>query len=754
MRKSLQAICITILLLVSIPGKAQTTTTYTGQIRDLSGANVTQGQITFQLMPGSDTTISGLARFTGGVPVTCTITGAGLVKALDGSSACTVTNNTSLTPSGTYYQACIQPQFIVPGSCFNLYALGGTIDLSTVVPTPSTVPAYSFVDLFSNQTISGNKTFSGTSIFNGNTTINGSLTYGTLNGTAWNIKALGTATSGANFNSGTANWCGSYWTGVAAASDCWTWKNVVGSGTNPSVAYTLTHSGSSGPASISINSNVNLNGGQITGASKDNGFYYVDGTTYSGPQAAISAACAAGGGTVYFVGVYAQNQPFTLCSNLNLIGAGSCQVDVVNCPSMITTTMTSGDLFPVTNMTDINLQDFGVKGTGAGPANAILRLNYGQRVRAQRLYFYGSSTAFIVGIELDSSSTSTGSTIWNEFRDIHITGLAPNGIGCELNSHDATNKVINNNYFFNVACQGGASGASAAGVWITNSNNLQNINENVFFSGEIATTSAVGGGTGFLLTSTATRGVACIECNIENNVTGFSKANGNTVIFVGGNISSNTTNVSDSQPAFTSFLNTNVGGTVQQFSITPAGDVEADGFGINATPLSGGINGASGWCLGTVGGCRYDVFTGSFSPHTAAGSSLGIATQPFSDIFIGGAANKALDFNTAALSANRQVTWSDNAGTVPLTIASGTTTLGNANIGATTCNAAVTTGAAGALTTDKILWAYASAPSGTTDGKLILSPYLTAGNVNFVLCNPTAGGLVPTGLVVNWSVVR
>ena len=91
---------------------------------------------------------------------------------------------------------------------------------------------------------------------------------------------------------------------------------------------------------------------------------------------------------------------------------------------------------------------------------------------------------------------------------------------------------------------------------------------------------------------------------------------------------------------------------------------------------------------------------------------------------------------------------------MPRVIASGTATLGNSSIAATTCNAAVTTAATGVLATDTITWSYASAPSGTTDGKLILNPYPTSGNVNFVLCNPTAGALVPTGLVVNWKVTR
>lgn len=91
---------------------------------------------------------------------------------------------------------------------------------------------------------------------------------------------------------------------------------------------------------------------------------------------------------------------------------------------------------------------------------------------------------------------------------------------------------------------------------------------------------------------------------------------------------------------------------------------------------------------------------------------------------------------------------------VPQVVAAGTSTLGNYSIGATSCANVVTTAAAGVLATDSVEWAYASAPSGTTDGKLILNHYVTAGNVNWMLCNPTAGALAPTGLVVNWRVIR
>lgn len=142
---------------------AQTTTTVTGTIRDLSQALVTSGKVTFALNPSRDATIAGYARFSPQT-VTCTITNAGLVKALDGVSACTLTMNTSLMPTGTYYSVCIWPAN-VKTSCFTFYAVLSTYDLTTIVPTPTTSPAQNFVDVFSNQSIGGNKTWLGPQTF-------------------------------------------------------------------------------------------------------------------------------------------------------------------------------------------------------------------------------------------------------------------------------------------------------------------------------------------------------------------------------------------------------------------------------------------------------------------------------------------------------------------------------------------------------------------------------------------------------------
>jgi hypothetical protein len=168
---------IFIIALLSGLASAQSTT-ITGTIKDLTGANVTSGKVTFTLQPSRDTTISGTARFSP-LQVVCLINASGQIVALDGSSACTVTTNTSLQPTGSYYRVDVWPGNVKTSS-FNFYAVNASYDWSTVVPTPTTSPADNFVDVFSNQTIGGNKIWSGTQTFNGNNVFNGADTFNAL----------------------------------------------------------------------------------------------------------------------------------------------------------------------------------------------------------------------------------------------------------------------------------------------------------------------------------------------------------------------------------------------------------------------------------------------------------------------------------------------------------------------------------------------------------------------------------------------
>lgn len=81
------------------------------------------------------------------------------------------------------------------------------------------------------------------------------------------------ATSGANSNSGTLNATGSIWNGSIAAADTWRWTGIVGSGTNPTSTFTLSHpTGTSGALAVSMPyavtvSSIFSSGGTINGTS-------------------------------------------------------------------------------------------------------------------------------------------------------------------------------------------------------------------------------------------------------------------------------------------------------------------------------------------------------------------------------------------------------------------------------------------------------------------------------------------------------
>ena len=88
------------------------------------------------------------------------------------------------------------------------------------------------------------------------------------------------------------------------------------------------------------------------------------------------------------------------------------------------------------------------------------------------------------------------------------------------------------------------------------------------------------------------------------------------------------------------------------------------------------------------------------------------------------------------------------------TIASGTATLGKDAIAAKTCATVVTIAAAGVATTDAISYSFNAAPSGAYTAGLSVQSYVTPGNVNFLVCNPTTESLRPPGAGLNWRVTR
>lgn len=105
-------------------------------------------------------------------------------------------------------------------------------------------------------------------------------------------------------------------------------------------------------------------------------------------------------------------------------------------------------------------------------------------------------------------------------------------------------------------------------------------------------------------------------------------------------------------------------------------------------------------------------------PGAAAAENLGTALLPFGDVFIGGSASHALDFDVSGLSTNRTVIWSDAAGTVTLNAA--TQTLTNKSIAGSEVNSgtvAIANGGTGAATQQAGFDALA--PTSTVAGSLL-----------------------------------
>ena len=88
------------------------------------------------------------------------------------------------------------------------------------------------------------------------------------------------------------------------------------------------------------------------------------------------------------------------------------------------------------------------------------------------------------------------------------------------------------------------------------------------------------------------------------------------------------------------------------------------------------------------------------------------------------------------------------------TIASGTAALGTSAIAAKTCATVVTAVATGVVTTDAISYSFNAAPSGAYTAGLFVQSYVTPGNVNFLVCNPSTESLKPPGASLNWRVTR
>lgn len=216
-----------------------------------------------------------------------------------------------------------------------------------------------------------------------------------------------------------------------------------------------------------------------------------------------------------------------------------------------------------------------------------------------------------------------------------------------------------------------------------------------------------------------------------------------------------TLGVSDTTGLVGAFFDSKVSG---RGVCTEYGDDATFSFGLCADGATGDLVYKDGTFPGTAGTERWRLKrgTGTLQLGVAAQGDLGTTLLPWGNLWLGTAATNNFKLQPAATAAARVISMPDPLGAVnmPYVIASGTSTLTTTSTATLTCQTTVTTAAANALTTDSIEIAYSSAPTAATDGLMIVQKWVTAGNVNFMRCNPTAGTLVPTALVINWRVIR
>ncbi|HEV3036509.1 MAG TPA: hypothetical protein VHA33_01740 [Candidatus Angelobacter sp.] len=458
-------------------------------------------------------------------------------------------------------------------------------------------------------------------------------------------------------------------------------------------------------ATQSINGPLNMNGFKLTD-SNINDFLYVDGTTFTTVQQAINAACAVGGGTVYIPsGTYPQNSPFTLCSNLYLIGSGRSTCDQTVAPTTITTTITSGDLFPVIGAMDhVHILGMCIKNIGSG-GGVPLHIVGGRFGLYQDLYLTGPWANGIIV----SPNVGVVSAIWNTFRNIHHTGYLTGAAMVVLDALNTTSQVVNNNKFEYMTGNGGMNGF---GVKVkttggTCPGNATFINENSFSAGQ---DSAPGNmSIGVSADNCTFRDLYMDTQTIEGNNLSISVGTGNSgFICLACEISSNTTNipVDNSGPSGRTLITGNIGITAQNFSVDAAGNGRFNSI-----------------CLG-VAGCT----TGNIN------ATPGMAIQV--------ASNNALTLNSNNISIGQQIllngnTFSNGGGIQTMPSATGTL----AEISGTQRFFAGCNGTASPSTTLTMPWPGTATTACTNTASTIQIPVTSAGTVKNLRVRCATGGV-------------
>ena len=174
------------------------------------------------------------------------------------------------------------------------------------------------------------------------------------------------------------------------------------------------------------------------------------------------------------------------------------------------------------------------------------------------------------------------------------------------------------------------------------------------------------------------------------------------------------------------------------FGVYPAGGSTSFGTWIQARNNLGINNTAYDLYLEPLGGLVHVGVAGLVIPGSVGGSATVIAPDR------GGVRSTLPRF----------------PGTLTVSIASGTVSLGVTAIPPNACAPTVTSAAAGVVTTDVISWNFSADPDGikgyrpSPSGTLSVSAFPTTDKVAFHVCNFTSQTVIPDKASVNWQVMR
>jgi hypothetical protein len=144
----------------------------------------------------------------------------------------------------------------------------------------------------------------------------------------WTWANTTAATSGTAQSSPLHNLSGTYWNGSASATDGWSLQDVVANGTNGSSTLTLSHSGSTGSATVSVPSLTNASTTQY-------------GVMYGGGSSAAEKSTAAGASGLPLLG---QGSAAPAFGTLGIGGGGTGQTTASAAFNALSPLTTEGDL--------------------------------------------------------------------------------------------------------------------------------------------------------------------------------------------------------------------------------------------------------------------------------------------------------------------------------------------------------------------------------------------------------------------------